>query len=358
MNALIDQSPGLPPPLGTLPDMPGTWHTDDLDFDTAAEKFLAAHQADGRAHDVPVLDLRTWGLKPDGGKFALHPIGHASVPLPLRANALSNACGRVGAPTDFIRRLPAPLQLANLNYCLSVVERPLPVSLRMRGKEVAAVVSDRYAPLDPVELITTLREALVEHGVLHEARVRAVATGLVDVFRITLPSEQVAVKVGDVTHVGIDVSSSCFGRSALHVRGMLFRLKCTNGLRVGQEMGSFSFRHVGESERLRSALLDAVPTALAHARGVFDQWRRAVRVFIEDLSEVIDGMRELTLGERQRVSHELKGELGVAELPERTSVFDLVNGITAAARESEPARRIELESFAGDVLRREMRGRS
>jgi hypothetical protein len=338
--------------------MPGVWHTDDVDFDTAADRFLAAHGNDGRARDVPVLDLRTWGVKPDGEHFALHPIGHASVPLPLRANALSNVCGRLQAPTDFIRRLPAPLQLANLNYCLAAVERPVAVSLRMRGKEVAAVVSERYAPLDPVELITTLREALTVHGVLHEARVRAVATGLVDVLRITLPSEQVAVKVGDVSHVGIDVSSSCFGRSALHVRGILFRLKCTNGLRVGQEMGSFSFRHIGETERLRSALLEAVPTALAHARGVFTQWRRAIGVFISDLSEVINGMRELTLGERQRVGQELKGELGVAELPERTSVFDFVNGITAAARESEPARRIELETLAGDVLRREMRGRS
>jgi hypothetical protein len=42
----------------------------------------------------------------------------------------------------------------------------------------------------------------------------------------------------------------------------------------------------------------------------------------------------------------------VPALPESTSAYNLVNAITGAARQAEPARRLELESLAGTVLSR------
>ena len=41
-------------------------------------------------------------------------------------------------------------------------------------------------------------------------RVRSVATGLVDVLRLVFPAEQKAIKVGDVTACGTDISTSSF----------------------------------------------------------------------------------------------------------------------------------------------------
>jgi hypothetical protein len=63
-------------------------------------------------------------------------------------------------------------------------------------------------------------------------------------------------------------------------------------------------------------------------------------------------MRELTLGERELVTEELKKEMVVKELPERVDLYSLTNAITSAAHEAEPARRLELESFAGSFLQR------
>ena len=121
---------------------------------------------------------------------------------------------RVGAPVEFIRRLPAPLQLATTNWLLAEHDDSSSATLRLRGDEVAAVVSGRYAPMDPVELLDCVRASLVRFGLLDDVRVRGVASGLVDNLRLVLPSEEVALKVGDTSNVGLDISTSSFGLSA------------------------------------------------------------------------------------------------------------------------------------------------
>ena len=72
---------------------------------------------------------------------------------------------------------------------------------------------------------------------------------------------------------------------------------------------------------------------------------------VDDVAEMISGMRELTSAERDAVEQELLTEAGVPELPESTDLYTLTNSITGAARSAEPARRLEIESFAGQVLR-------
>ena len=356
MNASIQQpEPGLPPPLTTTPDMPATWSDVETDFDTAAEMFVGRHRTDGMAADHPVTDLRVWGVKPHEGYFSLQPVLQHREPIVLRHNALSNLCSRLNVPVDFLRRLPAPLQLTIMNWALGSVDRPMPAILRTRGGEAAAVVSDRYAPLDAEELVTTLRSALSQHGMLGEVRARAVATGLTDALRLVFPGRAVEPKVGDITHAGLDISTSSFGRSALHVRGLLFRLVCTNGVRVPQKLGEYSARHVGDTQRLRDFLADAVPTVLTHSTGLMETWKRSVSVQVERLAELIESMRELTVGEREGVEREIIADAGVPELPERTSAYSLINAITATARAAEPARRLELEGLAGHLLHRHVR---
>lgn len=360
MNDRVVSPLGLPPPLRPTPDMPASWQDVDLDFDTAAERFVRRHQADGAARDLPVLDLRTWGIAPtpDGERFTLKPLAGHEPPLPLRSTAFSGLCTRLGAPAEFIRdKLPAPLQLATLNFLMAQGERPGTAMLRLRGDDVTAIVSERYAPLDAGELVGTLRNALARHGLLETVRVRAVASGVTDVIRLVIPSESTAIKVGDTSLVGLDVSSSSFGRSAVHLRGVVWRLICMNGARTPSSMGDVSLRHLGETQRLRDGLAEGVATALTHARGLMSRWKSAVSTYVTNLADFIDGMRELNLSEQQAVRVEL-GANKPAELPGRVSVFDFVNAVTQAAHEAEPARRIELESIAGGVLLDQTGGRS
>lgn len=341
----------LPPPLATAPDMRPHWDNLDLSFDEAADRIVAAHAADGQAVDLPITDIQTWAVAPKDGRFALVPLARHHEPRALRSNAFSNLMTRLGAPAEFIRdRLPAPLQLATCNWLLGMSEGSSAATLRLRGGEVAAVVSGRYAPLDPIELVDTLRTALTRHGLLDEVRVRGVATGLVDNMRLILPGETRELKKGDVSNVGIDISTSCFGRSAVHIAPLIFRLACTNGMRSMDRGGGLSFRHVGDGERLKTAVAEAIPTALVHARGVMGQWQKAVTFMIEDVQKQIEAMRELTIPERKGLEHALLTETGAPALPQHVPLYDLVNALTSSAKTAVPARRLELETMAGDLL--------
>ena len=350
MNDRVPSLLGLPEPLRPVADMPACWHDVDLDFDAAAQRFVQQHEADGVARDLPILDLGAWGVAPDGPRMTLRPLAGHEPARPLRSAAFSMLCARLGAPTEFIRdKLPAPLQLATLNYLMARGDRSGAATLRLRGDEVTAIVSERYAPLDASDLVNTLRAALARHALLDSVRVRAVATGTTDVIRLVLPSESTPINLGDVSMVGLDVSSSSFGRSAVHVRGVVWRLTCLNGARLPSTMGDVSLRHLGETQRLRDGLAEGVATALVHARGLMGRWRSAVASYVTNLAGFIDGLRELTQGEQRAVRAEL-GANTPADLPEQASVYDVVNAVTHAAQEAEPARRIELESVAGRVL--------
>jgi hypothetical protein len=332
--------------------MPSRWEDVELSFDEAAERIIQAHAKDGAAQDLPIGDLKTWAIAPLDGEFALVPLARHHEPRPLRSTAFGNLMTRIGAPSEFIRKLPAPLQLATTNYLLAAHEDSSSATLRLRGEEVAAVVSGRYAPLDPQELLDCVRTSLVRFGLLDDVRVRGVASGLVDNMRLILPSEEVTVKVGDTSNVGIDISTSSVGRSAIHVSPMVWRLVCANGLRSPERRGQLSFRHVGDADRLRAAISEAIPSALAHARGLMTQWQRAVTFMVNDVQSLIDGMRELSISEKKNFEEAIKFEAEVKELPAHMPLYNLVNALTSTARSAVPVRRLELEGLAGDVLSR------
>jgi hypothetical protein len=94
--------PQLPPPLRTSSDMASTWTDGDLDFDTAAEKIVKAHEWDGAHRDLPVGDLKTWAVSARDGRFALVPL--APVGPARRARGLHPAAA--GAVAACARELP------------------------------------------------------------------------------------------------------------------------------------------------------------------------------------------------------------------------------------------------------------
>lgn len=123
-------------------------------------------------------------------------------------------------------------------------------------------------------------------------------------------------------------------------------------MRRAERGSGFSFRHVGDRDRLRDAVTEAIPAALVRARGVFDQWRRSVSFMIEDVARQVESLRELTIREKNGLEEALVHESGARSLPERVSVYDFVNALTHSAKDAAPARRLEIEAVAGDVLAR------
>ena len=63
----------IPGPLRTAADMPSRWDDVELGFDEAAERIIQAHAKDGAAQDLPIGDLKTWAIAPQGRRVRARP---------------------------------------------------------------------------------------------------------------------------------------------------------------------------------------------------------------------------------------------------------------------------------------------
>ena len=73
---------------------------------------------------------------------------------------------------------------------------------------------------------------------------------------------------------------------------------------------------------------------------------------VNDVKDLIDGMRELSISEKKSFEEAAKVEAEVKELPQHMPLYNLLNALTSTARSAVPVRRLELEALAGDVLAR------
>jgi hypothetical protein len=337
-----------------------------MPFAAAAQRVLDAHAADGVASDVTVFDLSTWAFGSVAGDMALArvplPGRDVGEPLRLRELAFKQLCERIAVPAPYVRGLPAKLQVACVNWGLAQADQN--ALLRLAGGEVRAVVSDRYAALDDAVLLDVVGDVLKRAGYASAAMVRATAVGPHAVLRITLPNEGVAVRRGDVIEYGLDVGNSELGLRSVQVTPITYRLICTNGMRAWKSEAALRMRHVGDPDRLRAQLKDAIPVAFAEARGDIAKWKTAVEVLVDSALEEIEGLRGFGLSgsEVQAVGRQLVSDRGVR--PPRTTGFDdllrgpttafeVANAMTAAARNREAtAARLSLEEVAHRYLSR------
>jgi hypothetical protein len=339
-----------------LPDQANRWAAfgdSALPFDVAANIVLDSHAKDGARSDVVTASLGKWMFgTADGTTMQIAPIplpgrDHGEA-LALRDHAFQQLCARLGAPAPYIRELPGKLQIAAVNWGLA--KHRDAAMLRLSRGEVRALVSDRYVPLDDGLLLELVGSCLESAGLRNGARVRAVATGMHTVLRLTLPGEGVAVHRGDVIEYGIDIANSELGLRSVQVTPITYRLLCTNGLRGWSTNESFRARHIGNPQRLREHLRDAIPVALASARGDLARWSRAVDVLIDNALEEVELLRGfgLSRAETQSVVQQLSSG---GHTPTAATLFDMTNAITAVAREHrEASSRLRLEEIGHRYL--------
>jgi hypothetical protein len=271
-TAIAEERTAALAPLRPRPDQRERWHTftDPVPFDVAAQRILDAHREDGERDDVVTTDLRSWAFgSQDGHTMQLVRVPFAGrdpgEPLPLRELAFSQLAQKIGAPAPYLRELPAKLQMACINYGLA--RREGAALLRLAGGEVRAVLSDRYAAADDALLLDIVSDCLDRTGYRHDVMVRAAGVGPHTVLRLTLPGEGVPVKVDDVIEHGIDLGNSELGLRSVQITPVTHRLVCTNGMRAWRSQAAVRMRHIGDPERLRDQIADAIPVAFAEARG-------------------------------------------------------------------------------------------
>lgn len=369
-------------PLKLCADQPAKWQDfkgDGITFYEAASKILEADENDGERTDVGVASLDTYAFIPAPGGSSVACLATIPAPgrkekvFPLREHAFGQLCSRVGAPTSYLKKLPAKYQIVLLNHGIQNDAANNGNTLRLAGDEMRALLSDRYAALDNHVVIEVLEKTLKDAGMLKDARVRSIAYGPTASMRITLPGDDITVKnphqVGDIVEVGLDLLNGEIGNRSISISPVTWRLVCLNGMRSADRTSTQRLRHVGDAQRLGEAFRDAVPSALAASRGMRKRMVKAIDVMVDDIMSEFDGLRAFGLGvaDARDVARDVMADRKVT-LPEDTkewgatfaklpkmSVYDVMNGVTHVAQAKPIDRRLELEQAASAYLRRRVR---
>jgi hypothetical protein len=345
-----------------------------VSFDDAAQRIIEAAKEDGERSDLGIarLDSYAFGPAPDGtAALATIPAaGRERRLIPLRAHAFRQLCERSGAPSQYIRKLPAKLQMACVNHGMQKTAKQNGNLLRLAGDEGRALLSDRYAALDNHLILDVMRKTLVASGMLGDVMVRSIAVGPTCSLRMTFPEHAIVVKdsprVGDVVEFGFDLLNGEVGNRSVSIAALIYQLICLNGMRRADKQHSTRLNHVGDPARLAEAFADAVPATFAAAQGLRGKMETAVDRLIDDVLGEFDALKAFGLSatDTRDVARDVFAERNVS-LPEDTkewgdafasvasiSAYDVLNGITHVAQRKGTDRRLEMEEAASSYLLR------
>ena len=258
---------------------------------------------------------------------------------PLRRIAQKSMAWRLNIPFEYLRRCPPDIQAYNLNFWLQH-ERNEELFFRFDGREVRAVFTPRYKPLDNLEVLDKLND--LGYGL--ETRVQCHLDA--EFLSLSIPDGGKTFSVnGDRITPGISVANSEVGLSSLRISAFFLRLKCTNGLIVKTGITA-AYRHVSRK------ILEEFPVVLEKVSEQVGQERDKFRLSLE--SQVDDPYASLRAFNKQFLLGKMEQEAvdwGYGLEPGRT-MFHLVNAYTRAAQFSDLSAEssYRLQRVGGNIL--------
>jgi hypothetical protein len=313
-----------------------------------------------------IADTRRLTFKPDTTHGVI--LDGVNGGMPLRDTAHAQMSATLQIPKAYYDRMrtEAPDLLArNANHWLAA--QPAKKMIRTLDNSVRAVLSDRFRPLDNLDLAEAILPRL---GALDAEVISGEVTERRFYLKATTARIRDEVSKGDIVQAGLVVSNSEIGEGRLSIEALTYRLVCLNGA----IMESIARRaHVGGRVSGHEALEDAREyftdaTRQASDRAFFLQAQDAVNGVLtqerfakgllamrkaqgEKLPEDIPAVMELaakrytlTDGERGSV---LKHLIAGADLTQ----YGLANAITRASQDVDSYdRATELEKAGGEVF--------
>jgi hypothetical protein len=287
---------------------------------------------------------------------------HVACPTPVRltSNAVAQLASLAGVPAPFLERVPASLgcKLVRSLLELAIERDDRPYLLRLKGRRtpfLRAVLPRSFVRYDDVQVLADL--AALPGAAKGDLRVTDLRVED-DLFamRLVVPDklELGTARRSDPAHPGIDVRSSETGRYPLEIRQVLFRVVCANGMTAVSE----------GHQKLRMHRARVVPSEFRQAASAaLDEMRRhgpemAARLRASRASYVADPVAEVAAIFRRYKLGSPKGRAGrwvVAELVRRGTLFgverfDLVQAVTAVARDLDHPTRLQFEDAMGAYL--------
>jgi hypothetical protein len=178
-------------------------------------------------HLVPVKDIAFDSLESVKIANEVHPM------KPIAQQSIS---ARLGIPIQYLRKCPPEVQTYNMNHWIKE-EKNEQLFVRFDGKEVRAIFTPRYQPIDNFEVL----EKLDSLGYPPDTPVQCHLDSEFMSLSI-LDGKQTFSLNGDKITPGISVSNSEVGLACLSIAAFLLRLICTNGLISKTEVHA-SYKH-------------------------------------------------------------------------------------------------------------------
>lgn len=283
--------------------------------------------------------------------WTLNPLsGLTGEPYALREHAFQQLLTRLRFRKDHMERFPAGYQHKMINHLIQQGGDDQPAFLRLaKGNQVRAMMTEAFTPFDDLELLDNLFSVLSERTDIASTAKLA----WMDIqessshFRIVW-GEETAIKVGDTVRRGIHISNSEVGMRAVRIEAVIIRLVCLNGLLAPTVKGSQMFRHVGNPERLKAGIREAVEDASLETERVIADFRRSLQVHIPKPTEFLTNIikSEPFLSQDDLKATLLAWETSGAE----ETLFGVTNALTLTAQTRDAEKRYTMESMAGRVL--------
>ena len=291
----------------------------------------------------------------------------------IHENAIVQLASRMGVPTGYLRGLSTGdewkrnLAAEILNEHMGWTERQR-VLIRSVGNEVRGVLSDRYRRLNSMNIVMAFMEQVQASG-------GVLVNGAKDAtkfwFETIYPNPMIipTAKNGLVSLAfGARLSSSDFGDGSLQLRSFILQGVCTNGLVresvVKQiHLGGRLPDNIALSERTYRYDTMTMASAIKDTTKILfePETVKQKAIEIQKASEMdVDFGRELKRLQRDNLT---KAEVNEVEsvlmnsnpddgVAGEATLWKLVNGITAIAREKDVRRERELQEIAGDLMSR------
>ncbi len=269
-------------------------------------------------------------------------------------HGLAWVCDRLGMPVEYVSGLDPKMAARLIAYerkRKKVDEFDRAFVLRGWRDLVRGVVSPAYVPIDDLEALLALEEALAGKPVT----VRDAFVGLTRT-EVRLTLDRVSSDLGrsrrgkDRAHAGLYFVNSEVGAGSLTLSGFVFRMVCSNGMIGGGWQPFFRQRHINVKRE----------EALARFRWAVGEAEQASRQAMEQLGEAVDrpvkggarfALKQLAV--RLRLSRQATEELlRCYEWDPHDSLFGVVNALSRLARSRPQEERFRLERFAAEVLSR------
>jgi len=267
-------------------------------------------------------------------------------PVEIAPSAQRLLANRLRVPYTYLERCPKDLQAFNMNHWIEQeAKQRATFFCRFDNNRLRAVFTDRYRPLDNMEILSQL----IQNGFDPMAEVQYSVDDTMFLIKIPEYSKTFSVSLShekqDCVVPGICISNSEVGILAFSIEAFFYRLVCTNGL-ISKTSTASRFKHISQkgienfNDTLRLVLQDSI-----HNQRQFQISRQ---------SELSNPLSTIEMFARQFALSQTETEVvqKAYYLEEGATMFHIINAFTAAAKSPQltTAEVYKLEKAGGMML--------